>query len=165
MAHDLAKQIFISLILPIMRYCDFVYDGCSKTLSRQLEVVQNSALKAVKGINGHYSATELHSELNIDWLDVACKKSSCIELYKLLQGIGPSCLVSEFELRNNPRHLRSNNALMLKTKVNRTKLADMDFVKCAVNYWETLPIHVKQSDPVDSFKTKVKKRNYLEHVP
>ena len=83
-----------------MRYCDYVYDRCSQTLPSQLEVIQNIALKAVKGIYGRYSATELHHDLNIGWLDVARQKSSCIELYKLLHGVRPTNLQTEFQYRN-----------------------------------------------------------------
>ena len=58
-SRNLAFQLFNSLIKPLYTYCDFVYDGCSATVSKQFEVLQNAGLKAVRGIPGIFSATEL----------------------------------------------------------------------------------------------------------
>ena len=122
-------------------------------------------MKAVRGINGRYSATELHDVLNIDWLDVALKKSTCIELYKLLNDIGPANLTSEFEERPCQRVLRNNNVRKVMVKMNKTKLADNDFVTRSVKYWSLLPPDIQEVDNVAGFRNAVKKCDYFEHVP
>ncbi len=61
-SEPLAFQLYTALIKPVYTYCDYIYDGCSKTLARKIEVVHNSALKAIKSIRGRYSASELHAD-------------------------------------------------------------------------------------------------------
>ncbi len=75
-SENLALSLYNSLIKPVFTYCDFVYDGCGKAVSKQLQVMQNSALRAMKGINGRYSATALHLDLHVPWLDVTRKNSA-----------------------------------------------------------------------------------------
>ena len=109
----LAKQLYMSLILPLFNYCNFVYDGGSKTESAKLEVLQNNALHAVRCVDCRYSATSSHNELSIDWLDVSRKKSCVCELYKCLSDTGPQHIRNMFKRREESCVLRSNETCSL----------------------------------------------------
>ena len=61
-----AKQLYLTLILPLFNYCNFVYDGCSKTESSKLEVLQNNVLRAIMNVDCRHSATNLHNVLCIE---------------------------------------------------------------------------------------------------
>ncbi len=115
---NLALQLFKSLIKPLYTYCDFVYDGCSMMVAKQFEVLQNAGLKAVSGAPGRFSASALRNELGITTLTQSHKESTCIELYKLLEGKGPQSLVNEFRYREINRALRGNLEPTLEVKKN-----------------------------------------------
>ncbi len=44
---DLAIQLYKSLIDPHFRYCNYIYNGCSLTNKRKLQVAQNNSLRAI----------------------------------------------------------------------------------------------------------------------
>ena len=75
-------------------------------MSKQFEVLQNGALKVVIGIPGIHSATDVRNELGVKSLAQQRKESTCIEMYKLLDGKGPQSLVDEFSYREVTRNLR-----------------------------------------------------------
>ena len=156
---NLAFQLFTSLIRPLYLYCDFIYDGCSNQISKQFEVLQNSALKAVRGVPGRYSATELRDELKVETLKIGRMKSSCVELYKLLEGNGPQSLVDEFKYWEPRRQLRSSAIRDLDIRPTRTRMADHDFVIRAATYWKKVPEDCRRKESVKSFKESLNKSN------
>ena len=89
---DLAKYLYQTLIQPLFTYVDFVYDGCSQTISNKLQVTQNSAPCAVKNCKFDYSTTRLHNELEIEGLSVCRKKSSIKMVYRGYHGLRPDIL-------------------------------------------------------------------------
>ena len=164
-SRPLAKQLFVSLIAPQFDYCNFVYDGCSKTESRKLEVLQNNALRAVMNVQGPYSATVLHDELQIKWLDVS-RKCACVnELYKLLSGQGPLELAGHFKRKLITRNLRSNDDSKLEVPKVRLKMSENDFVYRAVKYWESLTQIQRSAEDIDRFKSVIKSEMPFDHVP
>ena len=66
----LALDLYGSLIEPHFLYADVVYDGGSRTALQSVQVAQNNALQVVTNVDCRYSATALHRELSIDWLDI-----------------------------------------------------------------------------------------------
>ena len=97
--HYSFTQLYLTLILPLFTYCNYVYDGCSKTESNKLEVLQNNALRAVMSVDFRYSVINLHQELEIEWLDVTREQASICGLYKLISGHGPQHLTDMFRER------------------------------------------------------------------
>ena len=123
---ELALSLYNSLIEPIFRHCNTIYDKINLTNRRKLQVLQNSALRAVSRVNKRYSATALHSELSVEWLDVQRCKSMCTEVYKYTNGQGPQNLVAEFETMAPRRTLRSNAKIQHKRVKTHTKFAEND---------------------------------------
>ena len=92
---DLAKHLNQSLIGPHFAYCNwrYIHDGGSVTTSHYLQVGQNNALLAEINADQKYPTDRMHEQLEINWLDVAWQKSSCIEAFKVLNGLGPENLI------------------------------------------------------------------------
>ena len=79
-----------------------------------------------------YSATLLHDDLSVNWLNVT-RKCTCVnELYKLLTGHGPRRLTEQFKSRNITKNIRSKNENNLKLPLVRLKISENDFVYCPV---------------------------------
>ena len=57
---DLAKYLYTTSIQPVFIYCDFIYDGTSKTNKQKLQICQNSALRAVKNCRLDYPTTTVN---------------------------------------------------------------------------------------------------------
>ena len=161
-SQDLALYLYNSLIKPVFTYCDYIYDGCGKTVSKQLETLNNGALKAVKNINHRYSATALHDDLGVPWLYEMRKQSTCVELYKMLDGKGPPSLTREFKYKEPVRTLRSNDNADLIRPRTKTKMAEQDFVIRAMTYWEVLPIGARSAETVDILKESLKNNRYFK---
>ena len=106
---------------------------------RKLQVVQNSALRVVSCMNKCYSATVLHHELAIEWLDVQWCKSMCNEVYKFTNGIGPKNLVHEFEPIIPEHALTSNIKIIHSRDRTQTKFAENDPVFRGKKYSASLP--------------------------
>ncbi len=159
----LAKQLYLTLILPLFNYCNFVYDGCSKTESNKLEVLQNNALRAIMNVDCRHSATNLHNVLNIEWLDVSRKQSAVCEIFKLLSGQGPKRVKDMFNVREVRRTLRSNDSTQLVRPFTRTVAAERDFAVRAVRYWELVPQEYKSVANIEQFKKGVKTNQVFDH--
>ena len=154
-----------SLIEPLFIYCCHLYDGCNKQNQHRLQVLQNNALRAVKKVNARYSASSLHEELKVEWLDVYRKLYTCVEAYKLVNGQGPSSLTGLFERAMPTRVLRSNECINLHRLTTNTKFAENDFVVRAMSYWAQLPSHVQHSTSIDVFKSDLKRCPILfDHI-
>ncbi len=153
----LAKYLYTSLIDPLFLYCNYIYDACGVELGRELQISQNTSLRAILKVNNRYPTDQLHSETGIEWLGVTRAKSCCIEMFKLLHGIGPSSLTSEVKLYKPTRTLRSENEYNLVKLRCKTKFAENDGLVRGGKLWDLLDIDTKSAKTVDTFKTKIKK--------
>ena len=56
-------NLYTTIVLPSLDYCDVVWSGCMKNAAKKLEVVQNNAARAVVGAPYRSSATTLRNQL------------------------------------------------------------------------------------------------------
>ena len=132
---------------------------------RKLQVLQNSALRAVSRVNKRYSATALHSELAVGRLDVQRCKSMCSEVYKYTNGKGPQKLVDEFKPMAPRRNLRSNAKIQHERLKTRTKFAENDPIHRGKKYWSCLPAEIQHSTSLNMFKQRLKSEHHVfEHI-
>ena len=161
---NLATKLYNTMINPLFTYCSFIYDGCGQGSARELEILQNNALRAVRKVNYMYSATALHNELDINWLDVNRKIACCSEVYKYVNGTGPSTLVDMLKEKPTGRSLRSDTNKLLRKPRTRTKMAENDFAIRAIGYWDTVPLEIRTESSLKNFKKRLKSENIFEHV-
>ncbi len=162
---ELALELYGSLIEPLFIYCCHLYDGCSRYNRNRLQVLQNNALRAVMMVNSRFSATDLHNTLSVDWLDVYRQRYTCIEVYKLVNGIGPPALTSQFEQTVPARVLRSNESILLYHVPTKTVFAENDFVYRGKVIWSKIPADIQHAPSIDHFKAELKKNTHLfEHI-
>ena len=115
-------------------------------------------------VDPRYPTDRLHDNLKIDWLDVARQKATCIEAFKIINGLAPRNLNNIVRQVNPVRHTRSGNTVMLDCPKTRTKLGDMNFKICAYRYWKGLPADLRSVDSLDTFRTNIKQYEGLMHV-
>ena len=152
---SLAKDIYTSLIEPHFLYLDYIYDGCSKASSDRLQITQNNALRAVLRAEPRYPTTELHEKTGVNWLNFQRKKSTCIQVYKSLNGLNPPRLNSMFTIKAPPRSLRSNNKIILIKPITKLKVSDHNIRIRGIRYWEELDEETQKSETLNQFKARI----------
>ena len=158
---DLAFTLYRSLIEPHFVYCNFILEGISQTNLKQLQVQQNCALRAVKRVECYYPTELLFADLNVDNIKVMMMKSTCKFTYKCFYNLCPSVLNDMLVLCINERDLRSNEDLNAVVPRCHTLWAERNFAYRAPIYWNGLPIVLKQSQSLESFKSNIKKYDGL----
>ena len=119
-------------------YADVVYDGGSRAALHEIQVAQNNALRAVKNVDSRFSATSLHNQLHVDWLDVSRQKRCCIGTYKSLHSMTPVRTQMQFSVNENVCNLQSNSDLTFTPTYNRTAFANRNFGNRCYQYWSQL---------------------------
>ena len=156
---SLAKYLLNTLINPLFRHCDFIYDGCSTEISRWLQVAQNSALRAIKNCKIKYPTAKLRDNLEIDFLSDAHKKSTVKMVYRRFHNEGPMELNNMFEIYKPNRQLRSEMQNLLLPQRMRTKLIEQNIVVRGCIYWNDLNQQTRQISSLERFNIHLKGYN------
>ena len=98
----------------------------------------------------------LRTEFKLDSIEVIMRKSTCKFAYKCFYDLCPQSLNDMLSLYVNERELRSNEELNAVVPRCRTQWAERNFAYRAVIYWNALPLEMKISPSIDSFKLKIK---------
>ena len=149
------KYLYDQLILPILDYSDFVYDGCNQYSSFTLQRLQNGAARRMLQVPRLTPSVYTHQELHMDFLTVRRKKHICIMLYKILNDLAPSKLRRYFTYVNeiSIRETRGSSDMKLYIKKPRLELTKRSFAYRAATQWNLLPLHVRLAETLDIFKT------------
>ncbi len=81
--------LYKSLIVPLFDYGDVVYNCLTQKDSNTLQVLQNSALRAVLNVDYNTHIEDMHKELELDRLSMHREKHTCHMTYKGLNELAP----------------------------------------------------------------------------
>ena len=101
---------------------------------------------------------------SLHWLPVKYRVTFKLLLltYKALNGLSPKYISELIQYRPTPRSLRSAaHELLLQPKTLTKTYGDRSFEAAAPRLWNKLPLELRHSKSVDSFKTRLK--TYLFH--
>jgi hypothetical protein len=88
---------------------------------------------------------------------------SMYEVYKALNGLSPHYICELLMYKQNARLLRSSDQLLLiEPKMRLSTVGDRAFSSYAPRLWNSLPLHIKICDNVESFKSALK--TYLFNI-
>jgi len=130
--------------------------GCNKTLKAKLQKVQNAASKLVTRKRKFDSATPILHDLH--WLPVDQRITFKIALlvFKCLHGKGPSYLTELLHEYTPARSLRSSTSHKLAVPKIKLGYGERSFSHAAPKVWNSLPLTVRKSESVDTFKKHLK---------
>ena len=138
-------------------YCNSLAYGLPKYLLQKLQYVQNAAARLITGIRKHDHITPILMDLH--WLPVNERIQFKILLltFKSLNGLAP-VYIDEMIQRYVPnRKLRSSSAFLLKqNKWNLKSYGFRTFTVAAPFLWNSLPLEVKASPSLNTFKSNLK---------
>ena len=118
--------------------------------------VQNSAARLVAGARRYDSSTSVLRSLH--WLPIAyrCQFKILILTYKALHGQAPAYVADMLTPYRPQRCLRSGDQGQLVVPRTRTKWGDRAFSVAAPILWNSLPLVLRQSPSLESFKRRLK---------
>ncbi len=149
---DLAKNLYTSLIEPHFVYGCIHYDGCSVRAAKQLQVAQNKALRAVLSVDSRYSASQLHSDLGIPYLQDTRKYHTLCFAYRGVNDLSSQNVNDSFPSGNRGWGLRSKVAPTFIVNRCKTALGSRSLLQRSHTYWQSIPIDVKQSQSLDIYR-------------
>ena len=147
-----------SLILPIVDYCDVLYDSFSLTNSTRLQRVFNNCLRFIFNCNRRQHVTPMLKQLS--WLRLADRRSlhSLVLLHKLIYNTTttPVYLTNKVSLLNSLR-----NGPVVQIPRHRTGYYGRTFFVRVAERWNQLPKEIRTTTSVKSF-TSLLRQHYLQ---
>ena len=150
------ERMYTSFILPLLEYCDSVWDNASSDAKKKLDAIHIEAGRIISGATKLCSIEKLLVELGWDTLQSRRDKHKLIIFFKITHGLSPNYLrdlvpplvqeTSNYNLRN------ANN---IQTFASNTNLFYNSFFPSSVRAWNALPEEIKQATTVSAFKNKL----------
>ena len=152
---DMAISIAVALVQSGLDYCNSLLFGISSFNISKLQRVQNLAARLALN---NWSTPVQSLLLRLHWLPVKSRikfKISTI-VFKLISENQPENLNSLIEPYVPPRLLRSSDQFLLLQPRIRTSTGQRAFSACAPFIWNSIPLHIRLSPCLASFKRNFK---------
>ena len=149
-----AKLIYFTIALPYLNYCNTVWSSCSPSNLQQLFTTQKKLIRLVTKSSRLEHTTPLFRQLNLLKLSNLNELNTALFVFKSLNGVIYSPI--EFTERLAPQYnLRDTEHLTVPfTRSSQTKR----FIHIrGANLWNNLPIQIRMSRTVNTFKNNLKK--------
>ena len=155
--HNSAVLLANSLVSCYLDYCNSLYFGLPQKSLQRLQLVQNSLARAVvPSVKRHEHITPTLRMLH--WLPVQqrVRYKVCLLTYKALTCNSPSYLKDLLHPYIPARPLRSSNTNLLSIPRMDSCSGRRSFSFAAPTLWNSLPLHVRCSTTLDSFRSSLK---------
>ena len=163
---ETTKATIHAFVTSKIDYCNCLLFGLPNYLLQRLQRVLNCAARVVYQSNKYDHITPLLMELH--WLPVEQRINFKILLitYKALNGQAPTYITDLLCYYRPARPLRSSTQNLLRNpRYNLKNYGGRSFAVAAPRLWNALPLAVKNSNSVDTFKRQLKKHLFLCSYP
>ena len=155
---DSLKLYFNSYILPLFDYGCVVWGHCSANNIDRLLKLQKRAARIILQAEFNTPSNQMFNILN--WLPIQKRVQyhTCILVYKSLNNLTPeyiSEIISKPSITHQ-RHLRSTDNDLLYVPRSSTACYDKSFSICGPKEWNKLPLEIRLSKTLSSFKKLLK---------
>ena len=146
-------------------YCNSLYYGLPIYLLKRLQCIQNSAARLVVQASKFDHVTPVLIKLH--WLPVHFRIMLKILLmvYKCLHDMAPPFLADTIKPRKTSRSLRSTTMEYLEEQRSRlVTYGDRSFNVAGPKLWNNLPLQIRKSSSIQSFKKEPKSHLFKNFV-
>ena len=150
-------KLYKSMILPLLDYCDVIYDSCTMYESEQLDKLQRKASLFCTGAFRITSNEKLLEELGWPKLTNGRTSHRLVLFYKKINDLTPQYLkhLCNFIPHTTNNYQLRRNISFLVPYIHREIFSKSYFPK-TIRDWNKLPNDVKQSQSPNIFKTRIR---------
>ncbi len=164
MKEETALHLYKTLLVPILDYCDVVYDCLTKYNSDTLQKLQNGACRIILRKGKRSSTAEMHSDLKLNRLTDRRHMRTMEYMYKVVHGLLPKEVCDLFKLvqDSHARTTRASTGLDLVIPNPRLETCKRDIRYQGPLYWNMVDLHIRQCDSFLSFKNALRKSDMFK---
>ena len=150
---DTIVQLYKVFIRPHLEYAVQAWSPYTTKDIESMEKVQKRMIRQISNLSGSYE--EKLKKLNLTTLEERRKRGDCIETFKMLNGLSAvdySIWFNRIERADGAQTRLSSDPLALETRISRLDLRKNFFSVRVPPIWNALPLSVRQSKSVNTFK-------------
>ena len=157
---DSLNKIYISFVRPTLEYANIVWDNCTQYETNAIERIQIEAARIVTGATRLVSLDVLSKETGWGSLRDRRYKHKMYQFYKMINDLTPTYLTSLV-----PSTVENTSAYNLRDSHNirplltRTQLYYKSFLPSCIREWNEIPLNIRNSTSLSSFKQQLNKNN------
>lgn len=146
-------SLYKTMILPILEYCNVIYDNCTLRDSLALDNVQRRAALICTGAYRHTSNESLLAELGWQPLYIRRQTHKLILLFKIVHSLTPAYLRRLLhQPAETPYGLRNRTNASLPVPYSRLSSTKNAFAHSAIKAWNSLPEPIRSCQLLCTFK-------------
>ena len=151
--------IYSSLIRPVLKYADVVWDNCTQYEINALEKIQIEAARIATGATKLISLDILYRETGWESLEKDDINISYVSFFQMNTGVSPNYLSSLIPASvEDSTTYNLRNANNFRHTLSRTQLYYRSFLPSSIRAWNDLSLEVRQSNSIQSFKYQLNKK-------
>lgn len=132
-----------SLVLSHLNYCCSLLTGINSKSMDRLQQVINAAVRLIHGLNKFDSARNASISEGLLPIRDLIKVRALLFIFSVLKHGQPILLANLTKPYTPPRHLRSDDMLLLHVPRTRSKIADRGYRVFAPRIWNSLPLNFR----------------------
>jgi hypothetical protein len=140
-----------AVIISSLDYCNALYYGCNKSVTRQLQVIQNRACRIIFGLKKRADVNEKMQSLHWLKIDERIVFKILLLVYKGVHGMAPSYINELLSFNNIVTSNKRRSSLHISLQSHPRA-----FETVAPKLWHQLPSSIRTCQTIDLFKTHLK---------
>ena len=151
------EVMYKSLVLSAMEYANLVWGGTFDSDISKLEKIHVEGMRLITGATARSNIANLYDETGFMDIKTKCNNAMLIMMHKIKHNKCPPYLLNLLPPDNQDIHtynLRNKNDIIKPS--TRLESFKRSFFPHAINLWNNLPLNVRSSPTIDSFKKCIK---------
>ena len=163
------KRAIHALVIGRVDYCNSLLTGCPVSTIGKLQRLQNRAARLVLCPGYRWQGEVIHTApllRQLHWLpiDLRIKFKLCCLVFKCIRGLAPDYLRSLIQPATRQSRLRQPAEGTLAVRRCKRKIGESSFSYAAPHAWNSLPLSIRQSDTLLTFRKQLKTHLWVNYV-